>query len=157
MALTKYKLGQLIGLCDDRNYDGKFTLGDVKGISTGKEFIDTKANMDGVSLASYKVVKHGEFAYVADTSRRGEKIAIAFNNNERSILISSIYTVFYIIYLPPIICLCISIVPNLTDMRGLIPGALQEKLSIGILCAILILNCQTLLFSGNMWLSINPW
>lgn len=97
MALTKYKLGQLIGLCDDRNYDGKFTLGDVKGISTGKEFIDTKANMDGVSLASYKVVKHGEFAYVADTSRRGEKIAIAFNNNERSILISSIYTVFYII------------------------------------------------------------
>lgn len=97
MALTKYKLGQLIGLCDDRNYDGKFTLGDVKGISTGKEFIDTKANMDGVSLASYKVVKHGEFAYVADTSRRGEKIAIAFNNNERSILISSIYTVFHII------------------------------------------------------------
>ena len=96
MALTKYKLGQLIELCDDRNYEGKYTLDDVKGISTGKEFIDTKANMDGVSLTSYKVVKCGEFAYVADTSRRGEKIAIAFNDRGKSILISSIYTVFHI-------------------------------------------------------------
>lgn len=97
MVLTKYKLGQLLELCDERNGEGKYTLDDVKGISTGKEFIDTKANMDGVSLASYKVVNHDEFAYVADTSRRGEKIAIAFNNTERSILISSIYTVFHIV------------------------------------------------------------
>ena len=94
MALTKYKLGTLIESCDERNADSIYTLDDVKGISTGKEFIDTKANMDGVSLSSYKVVKPQEFAYVADTSRRGEKIAIAFNSDENTILISSIYTVF---------------------------------------------------------------
>ncbi len=94
MTLTKYKLGVLIEPCDERNNDGLYTLDDVKGISTGKEFIDTKANMDGVCLSSYKVVKSQEFAYVADTSRRGEKIAIAFNNVEKAILISSIYTVF---------------------------------------------------------------
>lgn len=96
MALTKYKLGQLIERLDNRNYDGKYTMDGIKGISTSKEFIDTKANMDGVNLTSYKVVKYGEFAYVADTSRRGEKIAVAFNDGERDIIISSIYTVFYI-------------------------------------------------------------
>lgn len=94
MALTKYKLGKLIDPCDERNADGVYTIDDIKGISTGKEFIDTKANMDGVSLSSYKVVNPQEFAYVADTSRRGEKIAIAFNDSEKAILISSIYTVF---------------------------------------------------------------
>ena len=94
MALTKYKLGALIELCDVRNYDGTYTLDDIRGISTGKEFIETKANMDGVSLSSYKVVDCQEFAYVADTSRRGDKIAIAFNTGDKPVLISSIYTVF---------------------------------------------------------------
>lgn len=94
MALTKYKLGALIELCDIRNYDGIYTLDDIRGISTGKEFIETKANMDGVSLSSYKVVDCQEFAYVADTSRRGDKIAIAFNTGKKPVLISSIYTVF---------------------------------------------------------------
>lgn len=93
MGLTKYKLGELIEQCDNRNTNEKYTVDDVRGISTGKAFIETKANMDGVSLTAYKVVKKDEFAYVADTSRRGDKIAVAFNN-EREILISSIYTVF---------------------------------------------------------------
>lgn len=96
MALKKYKLGELIELCDVRNYEGIYTLDDIRGISTDKEFIDTKANMDGVSLSSYKVVNCQGFAYVADTSRRGDKIAIAFNNSERAFLVSSIYTVFYV-------------------------------------------------------------
>ena len=96
MKLTKYKLGKLIEQCDNRNNDEEYTADDVRGISTGKEFIETKANMDGVSLTSYKIVKENEFAYVADTSRRGDKIAVAFNRNEGNILISSIYTVFYV-------------------------------------------------------------
>ena len=94
MALTKYKLGDLIEPCDARNFDNLLTLDNLKGISTSKEFIETKADMDGVSLSSYKVVNEGEFAYVADTSRRGEKIALAFNKSSQAYLISSIYTVF---------------------------------------------------------------
>lgn len=96
MGLTKYKLGELIEPTDERNYSGKYSLDSVKGISTEKAFIDTKANMDGVSLDSYKVVNSGEFAYVPDTSRRGDKIALAFNNYSESVLISSIYTTFKI-------------------------------------------------------------
>lgn len=94
MALIKYKLGELIEQSDLRNSDNRYTVEAVKGISTGKAFIDTKANMDGVSLTSYKIVQNDEFAYVADTSRRGDKIAVAYNNSDSDILISSIYTVF---------------------------------------------------------------
>ena len=96
MELSKYKLGELIEITDERNYSGKYSLDNVKGISTEKMFIDTKANMDGVSLDSYKIVNQGEFSYVPDTSRRGDKIALAFNNSVDSVLISSIYTTFKI-------------------------------------------------------------
>ncbi len=94
MGLNKYKLGELIELTDERNTKGVFTVEDVQGISTEKSFIDTKANMDGVCLDSYKIVKFNEFAYVPDTSRRGDKIALAYNNSKSSVLISSIYTTF---------------------------------------------------------------
>lgn len=94
MGLSKYKLGELIKQCDERNTKNDYLADDVRGISTEKSFIATKANLNGVSLTSYKVVKHGEFAYVADTSRRGDKIALAFNSTKNEILISSIYTVF---------------------------------------------------------------
>ena len=88
------QLGKYIESCDERNSDGKYTLDDVRGISTDKKFISTKANMDGVSLTSYKVVNPNEFAYVADTSRRGDKIALALNSISIAVLISSIYTTF---------------------------------------------------------------
>ena len=87
-------LGEYIDSCDERNSEGKYTVDDVRGISTDKKFIPTKANMDGVSVSSYKVVAPFMFAYVADTSRRGDKIALALNSSEESYLVSSIYTVF---------------------------------------------------------------
>ena len=75
MALTKYRLGDLIEQCNERD-NGTHVVEDVRGISTGKEFIETKANMDGVSLSSYKVVRHGEFAYVADNQDGETKLLL---------------------------------------------------------------------------------
>lgn len=95
MSVSRYKLGDLIEICDDRNESGYLSLDDVRGISTDKLFIATKANMDGVNLDSYKVVDKNVFAYVPDTSRRGDKIAIAFNTEDKPLLVSSIYTTFY--------------------------------------------------------------
>lgn len=83
-----------IEICDERNSEAKYTLDNVRGISTDKEFIFTKANMDGVSLTSYKIVNNNNFAYVVDTSRRGDKIALALNVTNKPILTSSIYTTF---------------------------------------------------------------
>lgn len=94
MALTKYKLGQLLELCDERNSEGKYTLDDVKGISIQKCFIETKANMEGVSLSPYILVKPEYFAYVTVTSRNGEKITIALNTSDRTYIVSSSYVVF---------------------------------------------------------------
>lgn len=87
-------LGELVELCDERNTSGIYTLDDVRGISTDKKFIETKANLDGVSLNSYKIVSTNDFVYVADTSRRGDKIALALNTSDKSYLVSSIYTTF---------------------------------------------------------------
>ena len=71
MALTKYKLGELIQICDDRNYDGKYSLEDIKGISIQKRIIETKDNMEDVSLSPYILVEPDSFAYVTVTSRNG--------------------------------------------------------------------------------------
>lgn len=88
------ELGEYIEPCDENNSDKGYTLDDIRGISTEKKFIATKANLDGVSLSAYKVVHIDEFAYVADTSRRGDKIALALNATDKPVLISSIYTTF---------------------------------------------------------------
>lgn len=94
MALTKYKLGELIELCDDRNAGNHYTLSDVKGISIKKEFIETKADMAGVSLTPYILVRPDNFAYVTVTSRNGEKITLAHNTSKDTYIVSSSYVVF---------------------------------------------------------------
>lgn len=94
MALTKYKLGELLQIEDERNSSGNYTLEDVKGISIQKNFIETKANMEGVSLNPYILVKPDFFAYVTVTSRNGEKITIAHNTSENTYIVSSSYVVF---------------------------------------------------------------
>ena len=94
MGLKKYKLGELLALCNDRNTDNQYTLSDVKGISIKKEFIETKADMAGVSLAPYILVEPDCFAYVTVTSRNGEKITLAHNTSMNTCIVSSSYIVF---------------------------------------------------------------
>ena len=88
------RLGDYIEQCDERNHNNQYSIETIKGISTNKLFIDTKANLEGVPLQSYKLVSPRYFAYVPDTSRRGDKVALAFNNSGDTYLISSIYCVF---------------------------------------------------------------
>lgn len=94
MALNKYKLGELIELQDARNEDLKYGIEDVKGISIQKVFIETKADMQGVSLRPYYLVKPDSFAYVTVTSRNSEKITIAHNTTNETYIVSSSYVVF---------------------------------------------------------------
>lgn len=94
MSLTRYKLKDLIEPCDERNSNLKFGLESVKGISIQKTFISTKADMEGVSLSPYFVVKPNDFAYVTVTSRNGGKITLAHNTSNDSFIVSSSYIVF---------------------------------------------------------------
>ena len=95
----KYKysttaIGSYIEQCDERNIDSKYTIDRVRGLATSKQIITTKANLEGVSLSSYKLLQPNEFAFVADTSRRGEKMSLGFNQTDEVYLVSSISTVF---------------------------------------------------------------
>lgn len=87
------KIGKYLSECNERNNVG-LTVNNVRGIATSKEFIDTKANMDGVSLSNYKMIHPNEIAYISDTSRRGDKISLAMNSSDEMYLVSSISTVF---------------------------------------------------------------
>ena len=92
--LPHKKLGNYIALCDEKNDDLVYGLDAVRGISIEKRFIYTKANMEGVYLKPYAVVKPDEFAYVTVTSRNGEKISLARNNSDETYICSSSYIVF---------------------------------------------------------------
>ncbi|GFI70224.1 hypothetical protein IMSAG249_02053 [Lachnospiraceae bacterium] len=85
-------IGAYIEEFNQKNEIG-FTLDSVRGIATSKEFIDTKANMDGVSLDNYKIVEPGMIAFISDTSRRADKMSLALNQSEEAYLVSSISTV----------------------------------------------------------------
>lgn len=94
---TKYELeeiGPYIQECNNRNSDGLYGEESVRGLATSKGMIDTKANLDGVSLFSYKIVNPEEIAYVPDTSRRGDKVSLGLNDTDQSFLVSSISCVF---------------------------------------------------------------
>lgn len=94
MGLTRYKLGELIEQVDERNFDEKYGINDVRGISIQRIFIDTKANMKGVPLKPYKIVGPNSFAYVTVTSRNGEKITLAHNTTDDAYIVSTSYVVF---------------------------------------------------------------
>lgn len=91
---TLLKLGNYISLIDENNETLEYGLNDVRGISIEKKFIETKANMEGVSLKPYLIVKPNEFAYVSVTSRNGEKISLARNDSKIPYICSSSYIVF---------------------------------------------------------------
>jgi type I restriction enzyme S subunit len=90
----RYRLGELIELSDLRNSDNAYGLDNLKGISIQKVFINTKAEMTGVSLTPYYLVPPDYFAYVTITSRNGEKITLAYNDTEDTYIVSSSYVVF---------------------------------------------------------------
>jgi len=94
MGLCKYKLGSLITQSERKNNADLFGLDNLRGISIQKCFIDSKADMEGVSLSPYLIVEPDSFAYVTITSRNGEKITIAHNGTKQTYIVSSSYVVF---------------------------------------------------------------
>ena len=96
MGLSKQTLKGMIEYSDLRNEAGLYNEDDVIGVSTNKDMIPTKANLDGVNLLNYKIFPPKSFAYVADTSRRGDKIALTYNNTKKTYIVSTWYVVFHL-------------------------------------------------------------
>lgn len=90
---SNYKpLGKYIQTVEERNTN----LEDLPlmGLSVSKEFFPTIANLVGTDMKTYKIVYRNQFTYIADTSRRGDKIAIALNDRFDRMLVSQAYTPF---------------------------------------------------------------
>ena len=93
---SNYKqLGEFIRQVDVRNTDGKEE--NLLGVSVQKKFMPSIANTVGTDFTKYKVVKKGQFTYIPDTSRRGDKIGIALLEDYDEGLVSNVYTVFEVI------------------------------------------------------------
>lgn len=91
MRLTKFKIGQLVTVIDERN-----TLGIRKfyGINIHKEFMPTAANTEGLDETKYKVVRKNQFVYSGMQTGRDECIRIGMYDSDEPILISPAYTIF---------------------------------------------------------------
>lgn len=88
------KLGAYIQPVDIRNSD--LQVSHLLGVSVEKRFIESIANTIGTDFSKYKIVEKGQFTYIPDTSRRGDKIGIALLTDFDKGLVSNIYTVFEI-------------------------------------------------------------
>lgn len=90
---SNYKrLGDYIRQVDVRNIEDKRY--ELLGVSVEKCFISSIANTVGTDWHNYKIIKKGQFCYIPDTSRRGEKIGIAHLVDREIGLVSAVYTVF---------------------------------------------------------------
>lgn len=86
MALTKYKLGELIELVLDTNSELLYGPDDVRGMTITKEIIPTKADVSKTDLSKFLVVHPGEFIYNPRT--HGKRIGFGYNNTNYNFIIS---------------------------------------------------------------------
>ena len=69
MGLSKYKLGELIELLEERNAKGLYGIKYVRGISNAKEIMSTKAAIDEDVIKKFYIVRPGQFIYNPRTTR----------------------------------------------------------------------------------------
>lgn len=93
MGLTKYKIGQLITVVDERNNLG---IRDFYGININKEFMPTAASTDGLDETKYKVVRKERFVYSGMQTGRDECIRISMYTKDAPVIVSPAYTTFEI-------------------------------------------------------------
>ncbi|MBQ3290517.1 MAG: restriction endonuclease subunit S [Kiritimatiellae bacterium] len=91
MALTKYRLGDLIKVVDERN---SFGITDFCGLNIAKEFMPTVANIEGLDERNYKVVRKGRFVFSGMQTGRDECIRIGMYKLDNPIIVSPAYTTF---------------------------------------------------------------
>lgn len=90
-ASPKRPIGELLIEVNNRNDSGEVT--DVQGINITKQFMSSVADINGVDLRKYKIVKKGQFAYSGMQTGRDECIRIALYQENKPIIISPAYTV----------------------------------------------------------------
>ena len=93
-SAAKKQVSELLAEVDCRNDNGKIIS--VQGINIAKQFMPSVANINGVDLKRYKIVKKGQFAFSGMQTGRDECIRIALYQGETPIIISPAYTVLQV-------------------------------------------------------------
>ena len=86
-----HKIGKYITEVDERNNNKTVTL--VQGVDATGSFCETKADMTGIDIGKYKVVRNGYFAYNPSRINIG---SISMNEGEDCI-VSPMYQVFKVV------------------------------------------------------------
>ena len=86
MGLTKYQIGELIELTTETNFDLRYGVEDVKGMTISKEIIPTKADVTNTDLSKFLVVSPEVFVFNPRT--HGKKIGFGYNDTKETFLIS---------------------------------------------------------------------
>lgn len=94
MGLSRYKLGELIELVNEKNTDGKYDESYVRGVNNRKKLMPTKVNLMGRNLNKFQIVHPGLFVFNHRTSRNGSKFSIACNDEKKPIICTEDYVVF---------------------------------------------------------------
>ena len=102
MALTKYKLGELIKLIDERNSEG---IRNFYGVNINKEFMPTVADTSNLNEKNYKVVRKNRFACNLMHVGRDVTIPVALYQESDPIIVSPAYFTFEVSATDNI-CLC---------------------------------------------------
>lgn len=93
MELSKYKVGEIVEVCDERN---SFGIKRFYGLNINKEFMPTAANTEGLDESTYKVVRKKRFVFSGMQTGRDVCIRISMYNGEEPIIVSPAYTTFEI-------------------------------------------------------------
>lgn len=91
MALTKYRIGQLIRIVDERN---SCSIKSFCGINIDKKFMPTAANTEGLDERNYKVVRKNRFVFSGMQTGRDECIRISMYSDIEPTIVSPAYTTF---------------------------------------------------------------
>ena len=94
MGLSRYRIGELINVVDERNNLG---LTEFYGVNINKEFMPTAANTEGLDETKYKVIRKNRFVFSGMQTGRDECIRLSMYQDDNPVIISPAYTTFEVI------------------------------------------------------------
>lgn len=85
MELTKYKIGELIELTNEKNANGLYGEDDAIGVNIDKIIMPMRGNLEKKDFSNFHLVPPRHFAY---NPRGSRKLGIGFNDTEKTFIMS---------------------------------------------------------------------
>lgn len=93
MALSKYRLGELLDRNTEYNEKMEFGIPDVRGVLNSKGISNTKVNVEDRDLSKFLVVRPGGFIF---NHRVHDKLGLGYNTTENTYIFTNDYVAFYV-------------------------------------------------------------